>query len=181
MGSSEHSLNVRIRAPPGLTAGCHGRENAGMRQLEHERLLAAYRTTRYVVRPHASTEGVEQVLRVGGLHPTLDAALLARGHREWAFLTAWNPGSRPRGKEENQREQERLTSQLVAGGWVVAPAIGEAEDCSWSEQSLFIPGLPRAEAERFGRAHGQVAVLVGRTGGPAELLLCGNEAPPSAP
>ncbi|WXH31692.1 hypothetical protein WA016_05668 [Myxococcus stipitatus] len=59
----------------------------------------------------------------------------------------------------------------------MAPAIGEAEDRSWSEQSLFIPGLPHAEAERFG----QVAVLVGRTGGPAELLLCGNEALPSAP
>ncbi|AKQ68240.1 hypothetical protein A176_005152 [Myxococcus hansupus] len=36
-------------------------------------------------------------------------------------------------------------------------------------------------AERFGRAHGQVAVLMGRTGCPAESLLCGNEAPPSAP
>ncbi|NBD09376.1 MULTISPECIES: DUF3293 domain-containing protein [Corallococcus] len=59
--------------------------------------------------------------------------------------------------------------------------MGEAEDRGWSEQSLIIPGLPRAEAERFGRAHGQVAVLADRTGGPAELLLCGNEAPPSAP
>ncbi|MBZ4396052.1 DUF3293 domain-containing protein [Myxococcus sp. MISCRS1] len=152
-----------------------------MRQLDQERLLGAYRATRYVIRPHASTGGVEQVLRVGRLHPALDAELTARGHREWAFLTAWNPGSRPRGRDENQRAQERLISQLVAGGFVIAPAIGEAEDGSWSEQSLFVPGLPRSEAERFGRAHGQVAILVGRTGGPAELLLCGCEAPPPVP
>ncbi|WP_342376358.1 DUF3293 domain-containing protein [Myxococcus stipitatus] len=149
-----------------------------MRQLDQERLLGAYRATRYVIRPHASTDGVEQVLRVGRLHPSLDAALAARGHREWAFLTAWNPGSRPRSKEENQRAQERLVSQLIAGGWGVAPAIGEAEDGSWSEQSLFVPGLPRADAERFGRAHGQVAVLVGRVGGPAELLFCQYDAAP---
>lgn len=147
-----------------------------MRQLDQERLLGAYRATRYVIRPHASTEGVEQVLRVGRLHPALDVALTARGHREWAFLTAWNPGSRLRSKEENQRAQERLVSQLHAGGWGVAPAIGEAEDGSWSEQSLFIPGLPRADAERFGRAHGQVAVLVGRVGAPAELLFCHHDA-----
>jgi hypothetical protein len=139
---------------------------------ERVRLMEAYRTTRYVVRPHATTGGHELVLRVGALHPVLDAALAKRGHREWSFLTAWNPGSRQRGEDENRRAQERLVSQLVAGGWVVAAAIGEAEDGSWSEQSLFVPGLPRAEAERFGCAYGQVAVLVGRTGAPAELLLC---------
>jgi hypothetical protein len=139
---------------------------------ERERLLAAYRDTRYVIRPHACTGGVEQVLRVGALHPPLDSALAARGHREWAFITAWNPGSQQRGDAENRRAQERLVSQLVAGGWTVADAIGEAEDGRWSEPSLFVPGLPRAEAERFGCAYGQVAVLVGRAGAPAELLLC---------
>ncbi|MCE9673197.1 DUF3293 domain-containing protein [Myxococcus stipitatus] len=146
-----------------------------MRQGDPERLMEAYRATRYVIRPHATTGGVEQVLQVGRLHPALDAALLSRGHHTWAFITAWNPGSRPQGKDENQRAQERLVAQLVAGGWVPAPAIGEAEDGSWSEQSLFVPGLPRGDAERFGRAFGQVAVLVGRTGAPAELLLCGGD------
>lgn len=148
-----------------------------MSDSERERLLEAYRATRYVIRPHATTGSQEWVLRVGALHPALDSTLTARGHREWGFLTAWNPGSRPRGDEENRRAQERLVSQLVAGGWVVASAIGEAEDGSWSEQSLFVPGLPRAEAERFGRAYGQVAVLVGRAGAPAELLLCEDTRP----
>ncbi|MBZ4416319.1 DUF3293 domain-containing protein [Myxococcus sp. RHSTA-1-4] len=143
-----------------------------MNDPERQRLLEAYRTTRYVIRPHAATGCQEWVLRVGALHPALDAVLAERGHREWAFLTAWNPGSLPRGKDENQRAQDRLMSQLVAGGWVVADAIGQSEDGSWSEPSLFVPGLPRAEAERFGRAYGQVAVLVGRAGAPAELLFC---------
>ncbi|NVJ15716.1 DUF3293 domain-containing protein [Myxococcus sp. AM010] len=139
---------------------------------ERERLTKAYAATRYVIRPHACTGGVEQILRAGALHPALDATLAARGHREWAFLTAWNPGSQRRGAEENRRAQERLEAQLVAGGWVVAPALGQADDGSWCEQSLFIPGLPREEAARFGRAYGQVAVLVGRAGTQAALLFC---------
>ncbi|WIG93102.1 DUF3293 domain-containing protein [Myxococcus sp. SDU36] len=139
---------------------------------ERERLTKAYAATRYVIRPHACTGGVEQILRAGALHPALDATLAARGHREWAFLTAWNPGSQQRGAEENRRAQERLEAQLVAGGWVVAPALGQADDGSWCEQSLFIPGLPREEAARFGRAYGQVAVLVGRAGAQASLLFC---------
>ncbi|WP_426754913.1 DUF3293 domain-containing protein [Myxococcus sp. Y35] len=147
---------------------------------ERERLTKAYAATRYVVRPHACTRGVEQILRAGALHPALDATLAARGHREWAFLTAWNPGSQWRSNEENRRAQERLVAQLIAGGWVVAPALGEADDGSWCEQSLFVPGLPREEAGRFGRAYGQVAVLVGRTGGRAELLFC-EEAHAPAP
>jgi hypothetical protein len=67
---------------------------------------------------------------------------------------------------------------LAAGGWEALEAVGIAdalpagETERWSEDSLFIPGLPREEARRLGLAFGQVAVLVGRVGGPAELLFC---------
>ncbi|NMO13430.1 DUF3293 domain-containing protein [Pyxidicoccus fallax] len=142
---------------------------------KREGLLKAYRATRYVIGPHAVTGGEERELRVGALHPALDAVLEERGHREWAFLTAWNPGSHPRDKNENQRAQDQLLSQLIAGGWQVAAAVGQSEDGNWSEPSFFVPGLCRAEAERFGRAYGQVAVLVGRVGGLAELLFCDGE------
>ncbi|WP_164002205.1 DUF3293 domain-containing protein [Pyxidicoccus caerfyrddinensis] len=145
-----------------------------MNDAERKRLEEAYRATRYVIRPHAFTRGREWVLRVGVLHPELDTALTARCHREWAFLTAWNPGSRPRDMDENERAQQQLKSELAAGGWEVVDAIGVAEDEGWSEDSFFVPGLPRAEAERLGRIHGQVAVLVGRVGTPAELLFCGD-------
>ncbi len=151
-----------------------------MRPPELERLAKAYAATRYVIRPHPCTGGVEQILRAGALHPALDAMLAARGYPGWAFLTAWNPGSQRRSHEENRRAQERLEAQLLAGGWRVVPALGEADDGSWCEQSLFVPGLPREEAGRFGRAYGQVAVLVGRTGGRAELLFC-EEAPSVTP
>jgi hypothetical protein len=140
-----------------------------MNDAERKRLEEAYRATRYVIRPHAFTGGKEWVLRVGVLHPELDSALAARGHREWAFLTAWNPGSRPRARAENDRAQQQLKSELAKGGWEVVDAIGVAEDESWSEDSLFVPGLPHAEAERLGHAHGQVAVLVGRVGTSAAL------------
>lgn len=139
---------------------------------EWEQLLKAYRATRYVVRPGDFTGGREWTLRVGQLHPEPDAALTARGHQEWAFLTAWNPGSRPCPPEENERAQRQLLATLAAAGLKAVDAVGVAEDGSWYEDSLFVPGLPREEAERLGRAHGQVAVLVGRVGAPAELLFC---------
>ncbi|QSQ22983.1 DUF3293 domain-containing protein [Pyxidicoccus parkwayensis] len=143
-----------------------------MTDSEWEALAKAYRATRYVIRPQAFTGGHEWVLRVDAPHPELDEALTALGHGEWAFLTAWNPGSRPCSPAENDRAQQRLRLELAEGGWEALEAVGVAEDASWSEDSLFVPGLPREEAERLGRAHGQVAVLVGRVGGPAELLFC---------
>lgn len=152
----------------GLTTALRGRQNAGM----SDDLMSAYRATRYVIRPHACTGGMEQVLRAGALHPALDRALAAKGHKEWAFITAWNPGSQRRDKSENKRAQDQLLSQLVAGGWTVVDAVGQSDDGGWSEPSFFIPGMPRAEAERFGCAYGQVAVLAGRTGAPADLVLC---------
>ncbi|WP_244224281.1 hypothetical protein [Corallococcus sicarius] len=81
-------------------------------------------------------------------------------------------GSRVGIEEAGQREaHEGLPVRTVyLRGPVAVPAVSSETGFAW-----------RGEAERFGRAHGQVAVLVGRTGGPAELLLCGNEAPPSAP
>lgn len=126
--------------------------------------MAAYRATRYVFQ--------EFVLRVDAVHPALDAWLAEHGQREWAFLTAWNPGSRPRAPDENARDQERLKARLSVPGLQVLPATGEADDGSWSEPSLFVAGLPHDAAERLGRDFGQVAVLVGHIGGPAELRLC---------
>lgn len=142
-----------------------------MNDAERERLMKAYRATRYVIRPHAFTGGREWVLRVDARHAELDAALSAQGHEAWAFLTAWNPGSQRQDKDANDEAQRRLKSELAAGGWRGVEAVGVAEDGGWSEDSLFVPGLPRAEAERLGRAYGQVAVLVGLVGEPAKLLF----------
>lgn len=140
-------------------------------------LHQAFRATGYVVGPHPLVGGVKRVLRVDAVHPALDAALTAHGHTTWAFLTAWNPHARPRSPRTNAGLQRTLRGLLEARGQPFVPAVGVAEDRSWFEESLFVPGLSRDEAARLGRLFQQEAVLWGRVGGVAALLGCQD--PPS--
>ncbi|WP_223638358.1 DUF3293 domain-containing protein [Corallococcus sp. EGB] len=135
-------------------------------------LLAAFRATGYVVRPHPLVGGRKHVLRVGALHPALDAALTAHGLTTWAFITAWNPHAHRRPPRTNARLQQRLLALLEAWGHPAVSAVGVAEDRRWFEESLFVPGLPRDEALRIGRLFDQEAVLWGAVSGAAELVLC---------
>ncbi|WP_233582808.1 DUF3293 domain-containing protein [Corallococcus sp. CA053C] len=135
-------------------------------------LLQAFQATGYVVGPHPLVGGVKHVLRVGAPHPALDATLTAHGHATWAFLTAWNPHARTRSPRTNAGLQRTLRGLLEARGQAFVPAVGVAEDRSWSEESLFVPGLSRDEAWRLGRLFRQEAVLWARVGGAVELLWC---------
>ncbi|RKH48267.1 DUF3293 domain-containing protein [Corallococcus sicarius] len=140
-------------------------------------LRKAFQATGYVVAPHPLVGGVKHVLRVDAVHPALDAALTAHGHATWAFLTAWNPHARSRSPRTNAGLQRTLRGLLEARGQPFVPAVGVAEDRSWFEESLFVPGLSRDEAWRLGRLFQQEAVLWSRVGGAAELLGCQD--PPS--
>jgi hypothetical protein len=133
-------------------------------------LHEAFKATGYVVHAHPLVGGRKHVLRVGASHPDLDAALSARGFTCWAFLTAWNPHAKPRPRHVNLRRQRALVALLDARDLQHLPAVGVAEDRSWSEESLFVPGLSREEALRIGRLFDQEAVLWGRVDGAAELL-----------
>ncbi|MBN8233058.1 DUF3293 domain-containing protein [Corallococcus macrosporus] len=135
-------------------------------------LHAAFQATAYVVRPHPLVGDREHVLRVDATHPELDAALTVHGFASWAFITAWNPRAQSCPAELNERFQKRLVALLEAGGHPHVSAVGEADDRSWSEDSLFVPGLSRDEALRIGRLFDQEAVLWGSVGGAAELVMC---------
>lgn len=137
-----------------------------------ESLRKAFTATAYVVRGHPLVGNTKHVLRVDAAHPVLDAALTAHGHTTWAFLTAWNPRARTRSPRTNAGLQRTLRGLLEARGQPFVPAVGVAEDRSWFEESLFVPGLSRDEAWRLGRLFRQEAVLWARVGGGAELLWC---------
>lgn len=132
----------------------------------------AFRATAYVVRPHPLIGGVKHVLRVDAAHPALDAALTAHGLGSWAFITAWNPRANPRPLHTNERLQRALHVLLEARGQPFVSAIGVADDRSWFEESVFVPGLSRDEALRIGRLFDQEAVVWSRVNGNAELLEC---------
>lgn len=125
-------------------------------------LERAYRSTTYAA-------AVPLRLRVGEPNPLLDAFLAGLGVSEYAFLTAWNPGSRPASEDANRAAQQRLLARL--DGYATFVGAGEADDGSWPpEPSLLVAGLPREKAVELGREFRQAAVVVGRLGGAPELV-----------
>jgi hypothetical protein len=131
-------------------------------------LAEVYAATRYEV--HLPTGKV--VLRPGEPTPELDA-LLEPAAPGWAFITAWNPGSRRVARPENERRQLALVRGL-AGTYRLFHGKGIGEDASWPpELSVLVLGIRAEEALARGRAWGQLAVLLGARGEPARLAWCG--------
>ena len=133
---------------------------------ERARLEAAYRRTTYAA-------GLSLRLRVDEPHPFLDDMLAFRGLEEWAYLTAWNPGSKPLPLEENMQRQDALRARLK-GRWPTVEGAATSDDGSWEpEESLLVLGIPRDEALALAKELEQTAILVGRRGGRAELVFVG--------
>ena len=130
-------------------------------------LLEAYEATRY----EAHLPSGKITLRHGEASPALDA-LLEPAAPGWAFLTAWNPGSRRTSRPENERRQKALIAEL-SGKHRLYPGAGVGEEGGWPpEQSVLALGMSEEEACARGRAWGQLAILVGALGQPARVRLC---------
>jgi Protein of unknown function (DUF3293) len=131
-------------------------------------VFEAYRKTRYEVQ----TPGGKVVLRHGERSPELDR-LLDAPFPGWAFITAWNPGSNPRlSIDENRRRQQELEAAL-SPRYRTFPGKGVGDDGRWPpEESVLVLGISRDEALRFGRQFGQLAILAGSRGEPAEVVAC---------
>jgi len=127
-----------------------------------EELARAYRATTYAA-------AIPLRLRLGEPNPLVDALLDDLGASRYAFLTAWNPGAKPRSEAENREAQQRLMDALE--GRPVFVGAGEADDGSWPpEPSLLVVGLACDEAVELGRRFGQVAIVVGEKGGAPQLV-----------
>src|ERR1700686_13552 len=132
-------------------------------------LLAAYVAAHYKV----TGTPTPFVLRVGKRSPELAAAYLADNVNCSAFLTAWNPNSVPQLEIINRASQERLETQLTAMGLTLLSGVGEDPWGAWpGDPSVLVLGLPRREAERVGRAFGQLAIVwSGETAVPELVVL----------
>jgi hypothetical protein len=133
-----------------------------------DNLLEAYRKTRY----EAQAPGGKVVLRHGERSLELDRLLDARAPG-WAFITAWNPGSNPRlSIDENRRRQQELEAAL-SPRYRTFKGKGVGDDGRWPpEESVLVLGISRDQALRFGRQFGQLAIVAGRRGEPAEVVAC---------
>ena len=80
------------------------------------KLDAAYRATLYRV---FIPGGSPIDLRVDAASAALDALLARHGVQAWAFITAWNPGSKPVAATENAARHAQLLNATETGGWRV--------------------------------------------------------------
>jgi hypothetical protein len=129
-----------------------------------------YRNTTYLV--HLPPQGSIPV-RIGEINDLLDRLLTHLGVREWAFITAWNPGSFILPPLENARNNSDLLERLTKMGYIALPGVGVGDEGDWTpEESFFIPGIARDEAIYLGRFYRQRAIVVGRVGEGAELVWC---------
>lgn len=109
-------------------------------------------------------------LRVGLADAGLVALLRACGVREWAYLTAWNPGGAVLPRAKNERRQNVLVRELAT--YLVYRGEGVADAGDHAEESVLVIGIELGAAREFGRKHGQVAILVGGADGVPHLVRC---------
>ena len=137
--------------------------------MDEHPLDTAYRKTSYF----ADTPAGRLRIRIGEAHAVLDTLVAARGHRQWAYVTAHNPASVRLTADENRTRHTRLEADVRARGYEVFPGEGVGDDGEWpAEASLLILGIARDEATALGHAHAQRAVVWGDVGEPALLLVC---------
>ena len=119
-------------------------------------LIAAYRATHYCV------NGVSPpfLLRIDEGNPDLAACHRARAVDCSAFLTAWNPGSRPMSDEDNELAQQQLRGTLEQRGFALLEGLGVDPTGQWAgEESFLVLGIGREAACELGRAFRQHGVV----------------------
>ena len=159
------SLGLGLRVPRSFFE-MHGLEGVTYEALTMEvRFDNLYRATSFGAREGAS----EVRIRIGEHAAGIDQLAEAHGAQEWAYVTAWNPRSEARSREENDAAQERLRQTLRGEGGSFLEGMSEPDDGSAGEASL-LSFIDRDRAAAIARAFGQNAIVVGERGKAAELL-----------
>ncbi len=86
--------------------------------------------------------------RIGEAIPAAVKKLLEK-EQTAAILTAWNPRSQVLDSEENNNRNKQLLSELQ-NNYSVLNALGQGTDNNWpAEESFFIIGLSKEQAEQL--------------------------------
>jgi hypothetical protein len=129
-------------------------------------LRAAYEKTHYVV---FGEPGL--VLRIGERNPDLDELLDAEGAATAAFITAANPRGEKTGAWENEIANAALVESQTKAGFACYEGEGRDPEGDWTERSVLVVGISRADAEIVGRAFEQNAIVFVTRGQPPELIV----------
>ncbi len=112
-------------------------------------------------------------LRVGEHNLQLDDLLARFSAEAWAYITAFNPGSRRLSADENQRRQRQLCATVDELGYATLRGQGIGDVGEWpAEESILIIGIGEPMARTLGQRFGQNAILIGRRGAAPALLWC---------
>lgn len=117
-------------------------------------LLKAYSNTRYNV------EELSLEIRIGRSNELLNELLKKNNVNSWAFITAWNPGSKQLTKEVNDQRHKELKDSVK--DFIIFEGEGAGIDTDWPpEKSLLILGIQEEQAIETGIAFGQNAIVIG--------------------
>ena len=106
----------------------------------------------------------------GEASPKADALLVLFDVQSAVLITAWNPYSEPKTKEENEAAQQRLEAELTTRGIRFLPAIGKGTSDEWAEPSVLALGMGFATAQALAVKYQQNCYLWIEKGFPAELI-----------
>lgn len=131
-------------------------------------LAAAFAATTYRV----FLPGGEVDLKVSCENNQFGAWLEAAGCREWALITAYNPGGVRRENSINKTCQAALEVKLLEMDYELLAGESLADAGEWPvEETCLAPGLPRDRALALAREFGQAALLWGDSATPQLLWV----------
>jgi hypothetical protein len=131
-------------------------------------LRAAYEATDYWV--DDSPVGPFR-LRHGERSEALDRLLEQAGVREWAYVTACNPGSRRLADEENEARMRALDERLRRTGLRYFPGRGVGTGGDWPAEASRLVLVSETAARELGAEFGQNAIVVGAAGEAARVVF----------
>lgn len=130
-------------------------------------LIRAFHATHYVIDPDERSI----VLRIGQRNADVARLLAEADAASAVFITAANPCSRDLPETENARRNALLRFDAIALGANVIAGVGRAADGAWTEQSWFVTGIGREDANRLADRYQQNAYLWVDLDGIAALVL----------
>lgn len=128
-------------------------------------LDTSYRRTTYrATLPNGLCE-----IRIDGIDDYVERTLVDFEEESWAYITAWNPGSRPTPLDENRKRQTELEELLESEGIVFFQGLSRPDDETPGEESL-LAFVDEARARDIGEKFEQNAIVAGSLGQPARLI-----------
>lgn len=130
-------------------------------------LEAAYKATTYrVFLPGGICD-----LRIGEACETLRCWLETAGCKQFAVITAHNPGSQATDDSVNAEQQAKLECDLLEGNYEPYAAENQPDSDAWvAEESCFVPDLAVEDACALAADYGQNAVVCGGSDGVPHLV-----------